>query len=120
VPFLVILDSYESYMQRDESFSGTAQDIVKRSEQLSNMIDVIDYWISSASNGTSIGSIGSDGKMYGSNEAAAMELKRAVASGRLMPKLDGMRSKLETMPNSAILLQRIRGIEESIQYLRSY
>jgi len=124
VPFLVILDAYEGCIQQDEViFSGTAHgvDLRKRVEQISNMLSVIECWINSARNLSIIGgALANGGTVNGGVETAALELKRAVASGRLAPKLDGMRSKLETMPNSAGLLQRIRNIEESIHYMHSY
>jgi len=109
VPFHVILDAYETLVQLDDrGFTGTHGDPQRRLEHLSSMIELIEYWVASARN-----------RALGGGEGMnrTSELSSAIASGGLMPKLDIIRSKLETMPDSAGLLQRIRAIEEAIQFV---
>lgn len=104
VPYLLILDSYESFVQQNESrMSGSN---LVRLEYLGNMVDLIDSWVATAQSS----SFASERR-----DVAEKELSRAMASGHLMPKMDSLRAKLETMGQAGPLLEQVRDIEDRIR-----
>jgi hypothetical protein len=109
VPFLVLFDAYECYFQSlDRQFVGGAE-ARRRTEHLGCMVQLLGSWVSSAQKNSFAGD-------QAKTNAAKLELSRAVASGRLMSRVDGLKSKLETLPDADRLLDRLRTIEETISY----
>jgi len=109
VPFLTVLDEYESYAQRDlHSFVGG--DPARALEYATNVLAVVQTWARAAED---------RGDWRSPNAAAYVELKDAMVSGRLRSKLDGLRSKLETMPleEAGGLRQQLGSIEETLGLL---
>jgi hypothetical protein len=102
VPYLVILDKYEGVVLHDNRGLLSGEDDAKRIDQVRAMIELLGFWVSSA-------------QASASDNVARRDLARALTSGRLLPKIDAIKGKLETLTNTAPLLDRVRNIELAIQ-----
>jgi len=104
VPYLVILDAFESVVQEDQHRLGEGS--FRRLQNYASMIGLIESWVETAQ--------GRDGPTHGQEE-----FSNAIVSGRLAAKLDSLRAKLETAtaPEALDLLDRIRIIEERIRFM---
>jgi len=108
VPFLVVLDEYERISQKDDHIITGSADSSSRLDHFVAMVDLLSYWVSSAQSSSFAG---------GQPNAVRQELSHAMASGRLMPKIDGLKAKLEAIPGTSDVLDRLRLIEESTNYI---
>jgi hypothetical protein len=108
VPFLVVLEEYESMSQRDDHILAGGTDPSRRLDHFASIVDFLSYWVSSAQSSSIDG---------GQPNSVRQELSRSIASGRLMPKIDNWKSKLEAMPGASDILDRLRAIEEATNYI---
>lgn len=108
VPCLVVLEEYESMSQRDDHILAGGIDPSRRLDHLTSIVDFLGYWVTSAQSSSIDG---------GQPNSVRQELSRSIASGRLMPKIDNWKSKLEAMPGASDILNRLRAIEEATNYI---
>lgn len=101
VPYLVILDTYDAVVQRDGSLLVGGPEEKGRDHVLAK-VELLRFWVSSA-------------QTSATDSAARSELARAVVSGRLLPKIDDIKSWLETSRDTGYVLETIREIEHGIQ-----
>lgn len=104
VDYLSILDTYET-LNRFENKSFVSENNDERSRrQMQAIIELLRHWVVSARSAVR-------------DNKALQELSRAVTSGKLMPKIDSFRGKLETHSNTAALQESVRAIIHEIQNL---
>lgn len=109
VPYLLILDVYESFIQSNEHHIVGGAEATKRGELYENMVSLIEYWVAAAQKDS-----------YGTAERAnpaRIELSRVDASGRFRPKLNALKLKIEGLPDSTYLLSRISTIETTLPFV---
>jgi predicted nucleotidyltransferase len=110
VPFLLTLDAYESVMLRNDRIFLGGIDVDKHIEKVSAVLELLEYWVELA-NSSSKG-------IRGSKNESFQEITTAIASGRLMRKIDDIKQKIEMMPEaSRSLLGRLQSIEQNIRRL---
>lgn len=110
VPYLVVMDAYESVTQRNDRILLGGVDMDKHIEKVSATLELLEYWLSLAQSSSRTGG--------GHRNEAYQELSGAMASGRLMRKIESIKAKIEMMPEAATsLLGRLQGIEENIRYM---
>lgn len=108
VPYIAILGSYEVLTEsQDQVVVGG--DSRHRLRNLEATLDLLQHWATSAQ---------SSGLAASNDvETALSELRRATASGRLRPKIEALKGKLEASSGTANLLDRLSSIEEAFQYM---
>jgi hypothetical protein len=94
--------------QRDDHILAGGTDPSRRLDHFASIVDFLSYWVSSAQSSSIAG---------GQPNSVRQELSRSIASGRLMPKIDNWKSKLEAMPGASDILDRLRAIEEATHYI---
>ena len=111
VPFLVAMDAYESvHEKRNDRISLGGLDLDKRIENVSAVLELLEYWHSLAQTNFKTS--------HGLKNAAYQEMSSAIATGRLMRRIEGLKQKVEMMPEvSRSLLSRLQSIEQSIRFL---
>jgi predicted nucleotidyltransferase len=106
VPYLVAMDAYESVTQQNDRILLAGVDMDKHIEKVSGILELLEYWLSLAQSSARTAG--------GHRNDAYQELSSAMASGRLMLKIDSIKAKIEMMPEAATsLLGRLQAIEES-------
>jgi hypothetical protein len=108
VPFLVIMDAYESIIRNDHVVLGGV-DMDRHIERVSALLELLQYWFSLARRDARP----ADGERA---NAAHRELSRALDSGILMSRIDIIRGRIDSLPVSASLMDRLRTIQESIRF----
>lgn len=98
VPHLLILDEYEAVMFRDSRGMLSGGDNSSRLDHSKAMIGLLHNWISSIA----------------TNNVARNEVARAVTAGRLLPRIDSIRARLQTMTNTSSLLDRLAALEAAV------
>lgn len=110
VPYLVAMDAYESVAHQNDRILLGRVDIDKHIEKVSAIMELLEYWLSLAQSSARAAG--------GHRNKSFQELSSAMASGRLMLKVESIKSKIEMMPEAATsLLGRLLAIEESIRYI---
>jgi hypothetical protein len=110
VPFLVAMDAYESVHQRNDRIPMGGLDVDKHVEHVSALLELLEYWVSLAQTNSKL--------THGPKNAAYQEMSSAIATGRLMRRIEGLKQKMEMMPEeSRSLLGRLQSIEQSIRLL---
>ena len=110
VPFLVVMDAYESVTQRNDRILLGSIDMDKHVEKVNGMLELLEHWVSLAQ--SSVRAAGSQ------RNEAYQELASAMASGRLMRKIERVKAKIELVPEAAAsLLGRLQSIEDHIRYI---
>jgi len=108
VPFFVIMDAYESVTQSDRVLLGVVE-MDKHIERVAAFLELIEYWLSLAQSNTRTSG--------GLRNAAYKELSRAIASGRLLSKIDTIKARIGVLPVAASMMERLQAIEESIRFI---
>jgi hypothetical protein len=108
VRFLALLDSYDSFCRRagSQAFSGEQQ---RNAEEARNVIQVLELWIDSARHGV----IGASSQ----TSPAQDELSQALATGRLLPRIERLRALIQTLLDGHHLMMRLDTIESTLEHL---
>jgi hypothetical protein len=110
VPFLVAMDAYESVNQRTDRIYLGGLDLDKHIEKVSAVLELLEYWLTLAQS--------SSKSIRGQRNDAYHEMSSGLAQGLLMRKIEGIKQKIEMMPEaSRSLLGRLQSIEQSIRFL---
>jgi hypothetical protein len=110
VPFLVVMDAYESVSQRDDRIYLGGLDVDQHMERISAVLELLEYWVALAQSSAKTA--------FGHKNEAFREISAAMASGRWMRKMEGIKQKIEMIPEaSRSLLGRLHSIEQNIRYL---
>jgi predicted nucleotidyltransferase len=104
------MDAYESVTQRNDRILLGGVDVDRHIETVSAILELLEYWLSLAQS--------SSRTAGGHRNVAYQELSRAMASGRLMLKIESIKAKIEMIPEAATsLLGRLQAIEGSVRYM---
>jgi Non-repetitive/WGA-negative nucleoporin C-terminal len=105
VPYLMLMDAYEKVIHRNDRILLGGVDVDKHIKTVSAILELLEDWLSLAqSSSRAVGG--------GHGNKAHQELSRAMASGRLMDKIESIKAKIEMMPEAATsLLGRLQAIE---------
>ena len=107
VPFLKIMDTYESVMQRSDRIVLVGVDVEKHQDEVSALLELLAEWVTVAQ---------SRSRATGKN-TALQELERAIASGRLAKKFDSIRAGIEMLPAETGFMDDLLAIEDRIRLM---